>query len=103
MFSMTTLTVSLGYALSKFMFLTKLAFLKTCGGLNVLGSTCFDRSGSERFNSALAKLDNAAMALVKRENDLILGSGQVTQSCERPVLERTVKLGVVSKRCSCVC
>jgi hypothetical protein len=76
---MTTLIVSLGYALSKFVVRTRLAFLKTWGGLNVLGSTCLDSSGCDRFNSAEAKLEIAAKQLVKREVDLILGSSQVTQ------------------------
>ena len=69
----------------------------------MLGSTCFDRSGSERFSSARAKLDNAAMALVKRENDLIVGGSQVTQSCETPVEEEAVEWVVATKRCGCVC
>ena len=64
----------------------------------MLGSTCFDRSGSERFSSAFAKLANAAMALVKRENDLMLGSSQVTQSCERSMLEGALELKVVETR-----
>jgi hypothetical protein len=84
-----TLIVSLGYALSRLVVRTKFAFLKTCGGVNVPGSTCFDCSGSERFNSAHAKLESAAMQLVRKE-DLILNSSQAIQSCMVDVWRRNV-------------
>ena len=60
--------------LSRFIFRTKLAFLNTCGGLNVLGSTDRDSSDCEAFGSAEAKLDRAARQLEKKAIDLILGS-----------------------------
>src|SRR5690242_17749536 len=103
MFSMRMLTVSLGYALSRLVVLTRWAFLKPCGGAKVLGSTCFDRSGPERCGSANARLDSAAMALVTRENDLMLGSSQVTQSCEVSVERARSRSGAATKRGGCVC
>jgi hypothetical protein len=38
------------------------------------------------------------MALVKRENDLMLGSSQVTQSCERSMWEGAWELNGVETR-----
>jgi hypothetical protein len=77
------LIVSLGYALSKLVFRTKLAFLKTCGGLNVPDSTCLDTNGCEMFSSADAKLATAAMQPAKRAVDLMLGSSQDTRAYRR--------------------
>jgi hypothetical protein len=58
-----TLIVSLAYPLSKLAVRTRLAFLNTCGGVNVLGSTCFETNGCDKFNSAAAKLERAARQL----------------------------------------
>jgi len=85
---------SRGYALSKFVVRTKLAFLKTCGGLNVLGSTCLDSNGCERFSSAEAKLERVARQPAKRAVDLILGSSQVTQVFMRNWGEEEGMLGL---------
>lgn len=75
-----TLMVSLGYALSRLIVLTRLLFLKTCGGVKVLGSTCLESSGLDWLSSADAKLETAAMQPARNEIDLMMGSSQVTQS-----------------------
>jgi hypothetical protein len=42
------------------MFLTRLTFSKTCGGVNVLGSICFEESGFELLTSAMTERERAA-------------------------------------------
>jgi hypothetical protein len=90
--------VSLGYALSRLVVRTRFAFLKTCGGVNVVGSTCLDSSGWERLSSALAKLESAAMQLVKRE-DLIVGTAVKLSSHVRSMLGELLGQLVVTRRC----
>lgn len=46
----------------------------------MLGSTCLESNGCEKFNSAAAKLERAARQLENREIDLMLGINQVTQT-----------------------
>lgn len=98
---MMTLMVSRGYALSRLVIRTRLVFLKTWGGVNVLDSSCLETRCSERCDSAHAKLESAAMQLAKKEVDLMLGSSQAIRALTRSVWEGEAGGGGVGRACNC--
>jgi hypothetical protein len=78
---MITLTVMRGYVLSRLIVRRRLTFWKTCGGLKVEASICFDVKVFVRFASALATCERrahtpAAFATEQRESLTILAESR---------------------------